>query len=196
MLNILSQLICNIINFLSNPSIIAAFIGAFSAWCFSFFSNHYKYNKQKNGIYSILKSEIIFIINSLKNYQMECLKSDIPQDMIDYSEGTLSSFYLNCNAFPNFSKFIWKELIDFLPDFFSPDELNKIVSFYYAVEELKDDANFFSSKETFTRVYDNEGRYVFNFAPDLVAIHNQRKIFREKLLKTIGEGNSILNFFN
>ena len=78
----------------------------------------------------------------MKNYQTECLKHDVPQDKIDSSKFNLNYFYLNCNAFPNFSKFIWKEIIDFLPDFFSPEELKKIVSFYYMVNELQDDAIF------------------------------------------------------
>lgn len=188
-------MLTNIFQFINNPTIIAAFLGALSAWLFSFFTNYHEFNKRKSGVYSILNSEIIFILNSLKIYQRECLKGDIPQDKIEDSKSTIRYFYLNCNAFPNFKKFIWKEIIDFLPDFFSPDELEKIISFYYMVNELQDDANFFSRFETYPNVYNNKGEHIFNFSPDYDTIWNQRKIFRDKLLNTIGKGDEVLKLF-
>ena len=67
-----------------DSTIIAALVGAFSAWALTYFTEEYKIYKKKKGASIILKSEIELNLTNIKNFKKSYLNVTIPDVYDDF----------------------------------------------------------------------------------------------------------------
>ena len=189
------------IDLLTNPTVIGAIIGAIvgaiASATFAIISEKYKFNKQKNGVYALIQSEIDLITTSLYNYKENSLKDEIEFNEEDKDENIphhLYDFYDDLENFPKIKEKNWINLISFIPNIFDKSEINSIVKFYTDYDVLLENAKLLSKKLTFYKV-EFKGKPEFYMPEDAYTINNDRTIFRIQLNDVITEGNNILSKF-
>ena len=189
------------IDLLTNPTVIGAIIGAIvgaiASATFAIISEKYKFNKQKNGVYALIQSEIDLITTSLYNYKENSLKDEIEFNEEDKDEDIphhLYDFYNDLENFPKIKEKNWINLISFIPNIFDKSEINSIVKFYTDYDVLLENAKLLSKKLTFYKV-EFKGKPEFYMPEDAYTINNDRTIFRIQLNDVITEGNNILSKF-
>ena len=189
------------IDLLTNPTVIGAIIGAIvgaiTSATFAIISEKYKFNKQKNGAYALIQSEIDLITTSLYNYKENFLKDEIEFNEEDEDENIphhLYDFYNDLENFPKIKEKNWINLISFIPNIFDKSEINSIVKFYTDYDVLLENAKLLSKKLTFYKV-EFKGEHEFYMPEDAYTINNDRTRFRIQLNDVITEGNNILSKF-
>lgn len=136
------------IEIFNNPAVIGAIIGAIvgaiASAAFAIVTSWYKFNKRKKGAKALIKSELDFIINVLKEFRDKYLKEEIIMGDDKKMNHEVFNFYNMMPNFPIWSNKNWINLITFIPSIFDEKEINKINQFYAKCEELTDNANALS----------------------------------------------------
>ena len=184
------------IELLTIPTVIGtisgALIGAFSSWVLATKTEQYKFNKQKEGAYALIISEIDMITTSLINYRENFLKNEIKPTEDENIINHLFDFNNDLENFPKIKEKNWTNLISFIPSIFNKSEIKHIVKFYTEYSVLLEDAKSLSKKLTMYEVKLN-GKHDFYMPEDANTINNDRTNFRNQLNKTITDGNDILS---
>ena len=89
----------NSINPTITGAILAAIIGSFSAWLFSYFTEKNKANKRKKGVYILIKSEIEINLNNLKDFENEFLKASLKEAYDTFTLEDINYFYKSLTNF-------------------------------------------------------------------------------------------------
>lgn len=183
--------------------LIGAIIGSISAWILAYVPEKYKFIKRKKAVSAILYSENSTNVMNLKKY-------DIYYPLINradlFDKGVIKNindFYKDLNDFPNITHDNWDKFIDFIPDIFNEDEIDKIISFNSDMDKLRKQAErlsenplYIDEEDKYSKLKDIKfSRYAEitkhyemfkkNFTELLEDSNNIQDIFREKRFKTI-----------
>ena len=129
-----------------DSTIIAALVGAFSAWALTYFTEEYKIYKKKKGVSIILKSEIELNLTNIKNFKKSYLNVTTKEL---YDSGTLediSNFYYYLTKFPIINHENWDRLINFVPDVYDDFQIKKVIEFNSKLDNLFDECKRLSEK--------------------------------------------------
>lgn len=135
-----------IVMFSIDSTIIAALVGAFSAWALTYFTEEYKIYKKKKGASIILKSEIELNLTNIKNFKKSYLNVTTKEL---YDSGTLediSNFYYYLTKFPIINHENWDRLINFVPDVYDDFQIKKVIEFNSKLDNLFDECKRLSEK--------------------------------------------------
>ena len=135
-----------IVMFSIDSTIIAALVGAFSAWALTYFTEEYKIYKKKKGASIILKSEIELNLTNIKNFKKFYLNVTTKEL---YDSGTLediSNFYYYLTKFPIINHENWDRLINFVPDVYDDFQIKKVIEFNSKLDNLFDECKRLSEK--------------------------------------------------
>lgn len=135
-----------IVMFSIDSTIIAALVGAFSAWALTYFTEEYKIYKKKKGASIILKSEIELNLTNIKNFKKSYLNVTTKEL---YDSGTLediSNFYYYLTKFPIINHENWDRLINFVPDVYDDFQIKKVIEFNNKLDNLFDECKRLSEK--------------------------------------------------
>lgn len=137
----------NSINPTISGAILAAIIGSFSAWLFTFFTEKNRTNKRKNGVHTLIKSEIEINLNNLKDFENEFLKVSLKEAYHTFTLEDINYFYKSLTNFPHLNHRNWDELISFIPDVFDEKIINEIIQFNIYLDNLNEQSKNSSKKE-------------------------------------------------
>lgn len=137
----------NSINPTITGAILAAIIGSFSAWLFTFFTEKNRTNKRKNGVHTLIKSEIEINLNNLKDFENEFLKVSLKEAYHTFTLEDINYFYKSLTNFPHLNHRNWDELISFIPDVFDEKIINEIIQFNIYLDNLNEQSKNSSKKE-------------------------------------------------
>ena len=129
-----------------DSTIIAALVGAFSAWALTYFTEEYKIYKKKKGASIILKSEIELNLTNIKNFKKFYLNVTTKEL---YDSGTLediSNFYYYLTKFPIINHENWDRLINFVPDVYDDFQIKKVIEFNNKLDNLFNECKRLSEK--------------------------------------------------
>lgn len=135
-----------IVMFSIDSTIIAALVGAFSAWALTYFTEEYKIYKKKKGASIILKSEIELNLTNIKNFKKFYLNVTTKEL---YDSGTLediSNFYYYLTKFPIINHENWDRLINFVPDVYDDFQIKKVIEFNNKLDNLFNECKRLSEK--------------------------------------------------
>ena len=135
-----------IVMFSIDSTIIAALLGAFSAWALTYFTEKYKIYKKKKGVSIILKSEIELNLTNIKNFKKSYLNVTTKEL---YDSGTLediSNFYYYLTKFPIINHENWDRLINFVPDVYDDFQIKKVIEFNSKLDNLFNECKRLSEK--------------------------------------------------
>lgn len=134
-----------------NPTIIgailAALIGSFSAWLFTYFTEKYRNNKRINGIHTLIKSEIEINLNNLKEFENRFLKLSLKEAYATFTLEDINYFYKSLTNFPHLNHRNWDELTGFIPDIFDEKIIKEIIQFNVYLDKLNEQCKNSSIKE-------------------------------------------------
>lgn len=169
-------------------AIIGAIVGAVASASFAIITSQYKFNKQKKGALSLIKSEAIYIVDALEEFRDKYLKEEKNENQ------ELNNFYNIMHNFPIWTNKNWINLISFIPSILKEEEINKINQFYLKCEKVTDNAKALASTEPFYEMYNGSKlEKIIPKDPDEINIH--RNMFKKDLNELIELGNETKKIF-
>ena len=128
-------------------AIIAALIGSFSAWLFTYFTEKNRTDKRKKGVHTLIKSEIEINLNNLKEYENEFLELSLKEAAATFTLEDINHFYKTLTNFPYLNHRNWDELTSFIPDIFDETIIKEIIQFNVYLDKLNEQCKNSSTKE-------------------------------------------------
>lgn len=193
-----------VLEILNNPmvfaTIMAAFLGALIAWILAFVTEHYRFNKKKEGAYALLKSEIFLYVESLKDYEEYFLKNEINDANDKKYHDELENFYINLKSFPKYENKKWDQLTTFIPSIMNQPQIIQISKFYQKYDKINRTSISLSNKiakpKIYAEIYDGSKRFMGYDKVNYDVINNERTYFKKELIGLIKEGESILSILD
>lgn len=140
----------NYLNFINQTiigAILAALIGSFSAWLFTYFTEKNRTDKRKKGIHTLIKSEIEINLNNLKEFENNFLELSLKEAAATFTLEDINYFYKSLTNFPHLNHRNWDELTSFIPDIFDEMIIKEIIQFNVYLDKLNEQCKNSSIKE-------------------------------------------------
>lgn len=128
-------------------AIIAALMGSFSAWLFTYFTEKNRTDKRKKGVHTLIKSEIEINLNNSKEYENEFLELSLKEAAATFTLEDINHFYKTLTNFPYLNHRNWDELTSFIPDIFDETIIKEIIQFNVYLDKLNEQCKNSSTKE-------------------------------------------------
>ena len=175
-------------------AILAALIGSFSAWLFTYFTEKNRTDKRKKGVHTLIKSEIEINLNNLKEFENKFLKLSLKEAAATFTLEDIKYFYKTLTNFPYLNHQNWDELTSFIPDIFDDRIIKEIIQFNAYLDKLNEMCKNSSIKEIKGTnldipIYSFDG-YVYS------EIFGDYAYFKNTVAMTIKKGDWILEHIN
>lgn len=178
---------CSILSQIAGP-ILGAVIGALTAWLLSYINSKKEFDKNKEGVNAVLKSEIELLIKSLIKYKENYLSEEISENTYLEYKPVLKCFYYKNKYFPKYYFDSWTKLIKFIPTIFTKDQIDNIMEFYDLFNNLVVRSEFLYDH------YNNSKRFHFS-NDEFFKIFKRREHLILCIDEVIEKGNNILEYF-